>query len=79
MTMHRRARFCSRLKKVERRPPVVQSFNQEHPACDRATISAMWERAWCAIEYRAGKETGQAAWDEQGKLLYARGTASDAK
>jgi hypothetical protein len=31
------------------------------------------------IDYRAGKETGQAAWDEQGKLLYARGTATAAK
>lgn len=31
------------------------------------------------IDYRAGKETGQAAWDEQGKLLYARGSAENAK
>jgi hypothetical protein len=31
------------------------------------------------IRYQAGKETGQARWDEQGKLLFARGTASDAK
>jgi hypothetical protein len=31
------------------------------------------------IDYKAGKETGQAAWGEQGELLYARGTASDAK
>ena len=27
------------------------------------------------IDYRKGEETGQAAWDEKGKLLYARGTA----
>jgi len=31
------------------------------------------------IDYRHGEETGQAAWDEHGALLYARGTASDAK
>ena len=31
------------------------------------------------IDYKAGKETGQAAWDEGGKLLYARGTASDVR
>jgi hypothetical protein len=29
------------------------------------------------IDYRAGEETGQAAWDEHGKVLYARGTASN--
>jgi hypothetical protein len=28
------------------------------------------------MDYRAGKETGQAAWDEKGKLLYARGSAA---
>jgi len=28
------------------------------------------------IDYRDGKETGQAAWDMAGKLLYARGTAA---
>ena len=27
------------------------------------------------MDYKAGKETGQAAWDEQGKLLFAHGTA----
>jgi hypothetical protein len=31
------------------------------------------------IDYRKGEETGQAAWDEHGVLLYARGSASDAK
>jgi len=30
------------------------------------------------IDYRDGVETGQAAWDETGKLLYARGTATAA-
>jgi hypothetical protein len=31
------------------------------------------------VDYQAGKETGQAGWDEQGRLVFARGTASDAK
>jgi len=31
------------------------------------------------IDYRAGQETGQAAWDEQGKLIYARGSAENAR
>ena len=28
------------------------------------------------MHYAAGVETGQAAWDEHGKLLYAHGTAA---
>jgi hypothetical protein len=31
------------------------------------------------FDYKAGKETGQAAWDEKGKLLYAHGTAENEK
>lgn len=31
------------------------------------------------IDYRLGEETGQAAWDEHGTLLYARGSAADAR
>lgn len=31
------------------------------------------------IDHRLGEETGQAAWDEQGKLLYARGSAEKEK
>jgi antitoxin component YwqK of YwqJK toxin-antitoxin module len=30
------------------------------------------------MDFHAGKETGQAAWDEQGKLIYARESAADA-
>ncbi len=31
------------------------------------------------IHYRRGEETGQAAWDERGSLLYARGSAAGAQ
>lgn len=31
------------------------------------------------FDYHAGKETGQAAWDQQGVLIYAHGSAADAK
>jgi hypothetical protein len=31
------------------------------------------------FDYHAGKETGQAAWDEQGVLIYAHDSAADAK